>query len=74
MSTMDKINDLLARKKALEEGGGAARIARQHEAGKLTARERLEKLFDENSFVEVDPFVETRAIDFDMQKKKVPGD
>ncbi len=74
MGTIEKINDLLVRKQALEAGGGADKIAKQHESGKLTARERLEKLFDENSFVEVDAFVETRAIDFDMQKKKVPGD
>ncbi len=74
MGTIDNINDLHVRKQALEAGGGAGRIARQHEAGKLTARERLDKLFDEDSFVEVDAFVETRAIDFDMQKKKVPGD
>jgi len=71
---MEKINELRIRRQALEEGGGAERIAKQHESGKLTARERLEKLFDENSFVEVDAFVETRAIDFDMQRKKVPGD
>ncbi len=74
MGTIEKINDLLVRKQAVEAGGGAERIAKQHEAGKLTARERLEKLFDPDSFVEVDAFVETRAIDFDMQKKKVPGD
>jgi acetyl-CoA carboxylase carboxyltransferase component len=40
----------------------------------LTARERLISLFDENTFVEVDAFVETRGIDFDLQKKKVAGD
>ena len=74
MGTIEKINDLHVRKQAIEAGGGTKRIARQHEAGKLTARERLDKLFDENSFVEVDAFVETRAIDFDMQKKKIPGD
>lgn len=74
MGTIEKINDLHVRKQAIEAGGGAERIAKQHESGKLTARERLDKLFDENSFVEVDAFVETRAIDFDMQKKKVPGD
>ncbi len=74
MGTMEKINDLHVRKQAVEAGGGADKIAKQHEAGKLTARERLEKLFDQDSFVEVDAFVETRAIDFDMQKKKVPGD
>lgn len=74
MGTSEKINDLHSRKAAAEAGGGADKIAKQHESGKLTARERLEKLFDSNSFVEIDAFVETRAIDFDMQKKKVPGD
>ncbi len=74
MGTFEKINDLHIRKERLEAGGGADKIAKQHESGKLSARERLEKLFDSNSFVEMDAFVETRAIDFDMQKKKVPGD
>ena len=55
-------------------GGGEEKIKKQHEAGKMTARERINALFDENSFVEIDAFVETRGIDFDMQKKKVPGD
>lgn len=74
MGTNEKINDLLVRKEVVEAGGGAGKIAKQHESGKLTARERLEKLFDINSFVEIGAFVETRAIDFDMQKKKTPGD
>ena len=74
MNTTDKINQLLKKKEAIELGGGADSVAKQHESGKLTARERLSLLFDEKSFVEVDAFVETRAIDFDMQKKKVPGD
>jgi methylmalonyl-CoA decarboxylase subunit alpha len=74
MGTIEKINNLHVRKEKLEAGGGADKIAKQHESGKLSARERLEKLFDSNSFVEIDAFVETRAIDFDMQKKKVPGD
>lgn len=74
MATIDKINELHSRKEKLELGGGADKVAKQHESGKMTARERLEKLFDPNTFVEIDAFVETRAIDFDMQKKKVPGD
>lgn len=74
METIEKINDLHVRKQAAEAGGGAEKIKKQHDSGKLTARERLEKLFDRGSFVEIDPFVETRAIDFDMQKKKIPGD
>jgi acetyl-CoA carboxylase carboxyltransferase component len=74
MATIDKINELHIKKEKVEQGGGSARIAKQHEAGKLTARERLEKLFDSNSFVEIDAFVETRSIEFNMQKKKVSGD
>lgn len=74
MATYDKVNDLRNRKDRLKQGGGEARIAKQHQAGKKTARERLALLLDEGSFVEMDAFVETRGIDFDMQKKKVPGD
>ena len=74
MATIDKINLLHSKKEKLEQGGGADKIAKQHESGKMTARERIDKLFDSNTFVEIDAFVETRAIDFDMQKKKVSGD
>jgi len=74
MDTINKINQLHERKGKIEQGGGPEKIAKQHEAGKLTARERIKKLFDENSFVEIDAFVETRSIEFDMQKKKVSGD
>ena len=74
MAAMDKINQLREMKDRIEQGGGADRIAKQHEAGKMTARERLNLLFDENSFVEIDAFVETRSTEFDMQKKKVSGD
>lgn len=74
MDINTKIDDLHTRQSAIETGGGAGKIARQHESGKFTARERLNKLFDIDSFVEIDAFVETRAIDFDMQKKKIPGD
>src|SRR5437764_1326737 len=56
------------------EGGGAARIAKQHEAGKLTARERIDLLLDPGSFVELDRFVVHRCTDFDMDKNKVLGD
>ncbi|HBN84444.1 MAG TPA: methylmalonyl-CoA carboxyltransferase, partial [Clostridiales bacterium] len=74
MTFVDKINDLQDKKQKLELGGGKERIATQHEKGKLTARERINKLFDEGSFVEVGTFAETSCIDFDMQKKKAPGD
>jgi propionyl-CoA carboxylase beta chain len=55
-------------------GGGQARIDKQHEAGKLTARERIELLCDPGSFVEIDRLVQHRCTDFDMQKQKVLGD
>ncbi|HTJ81003.1 MAG TPA: acyl-CoA carboxylase subunit beta [Polyangiaceae bacterium] len=55
-------------------GGGQARIDKQHEAGKLTARERVELLCDPGTFVEIDRFVQHRCTDFDMDKQKVPGD
>ena len=61
------------RKKALE-GGGEERIKKQHEKGKLTARERIEKLLDEGTFVEIGTFAESRATDFGMEKKRFPGD
>lgn len=59
--------------KALE-AGGPARIARQHEAGKLTARERIELLLDPGTFVEMDRFVVHRCTDFGMDKQKILGD
>ena len=74
MDRVDRISLLHEKKAQLEQGGGAEKITKQHESGKMTARERIEALFDENSFVEIDAFVETKGIDFDMQKKKVPGD
>ncbi|WP_422449229.1 acyl-CoA carboxylase subunit beta, partial [Thermoanaerobacterium sp. DL9XJH110] len=55
-------------------GGGEKRIAKQHESGKLTARERIEKLLDKGSFVEIDAFVEHRCIEFDMAETKAPGE
>jgi acetyl-CoA carboxylase carboxyltransferase component len=74
MTTYDKINDLRQRRERILQGGGEERIAKQHQAGKRTARERLELLLDEGSFVEMDAFVETRGTDFDLQQKKVAGD
>src|ERR1700677_580199 len=67
--------DRLARLNALaEEGGGAERTDKQHQAGKLTARERLAGLLDEGSFGEMDKFVTHRAADFGMAEKKILGD
>ena len=61
------------REKALL-GGGQNKIDKQHAAGKLTARERIEILLDPGTFVEVDGFLESRIDDFDLDKRRVPGD
>lgn len=71
---VEKINELRARRNEIEMGGGQEQIENQHLKGKMTARERLEKLFDEGSFVEIGAFIESRSIDFGMQDKKLPGD
>jgi propionyl-CoA carboxylase beta chain len=62
------------KREAARQGGGEKRIAQQHEKGKLTARERLELLFDPGSFEEWGMFVEHRSHDFGMEKQKIPGD
>ncbi|MEO9482060.1 MAG: acyl-CoA carboxylase subunit beta [Ekhidna sp.] len=56
------------------KGGGEDRIAKQHEKGKLTARERIDLLLDEGSFEEIGKFVTHRATDFGMDKQKILGD
>ncbi len=72
---MHEIIEKLEKKRAqAKQGGGAARIATQHDKGKLTARERIEVLLDQGSFEEWDIFVEHRCTDFDMQNKTIPGD
>ena len=63
-----------AMNESAERGGGEERIARQHEAGKLTARERIDLFLDPGSFVEVDKFKTHRSADFGMEKQKIPGD
>jgi propionyl-CoA carboxylase beta chain len=70
----DIIRELERRREAAYKGGGEKRIEAQHARGKLTARERLEILLDENSFEEFDTFVEHRSTDFGMEKTRVPGD
>lgn len=70
----DKIALLEQKEKEAELGGGADRIQKQHEMGKLTARERINLLLDKNTFTELDKFVVHRCTDFDMDKKKILGD
>jgi acetyl-CoA carboxylase carboxyltransferase component len=74
MASSDKIVELYRRKEAVEAGGGINAIEKQHERGKLTARERINMLLDSGSFVEMDVFVETRSAEFGMDKKRIPGD
>src|SRR5881394_982792 len=73
--TMREKLDLLERRIAeSEQGGGAARVKAQHAKGKLSARERLDLLLDEGSFVELDSFVVHRSTDFGLENQKVYGD
>ncbi len=71
MSSLDVLYERLKRSK---EGGGEARIKRQHDAGKLTARERIDMLLDRGSFTEIDTFVVHECPHFGMDKRKIPGD
>jgi propionyl-CoA carboxylase beta chain len=67
--------EILARlEKQAELGGGEARLRRQHESGKLTARERMEILFDPGTFEEFDKLVTHRCRDFGMEDQVIPGD
>ncbi len=74
MSIEGKIKRLEELNEAALLGGGQDRIERQHKAGKLTARERLELLFDPGTFAEIDKFVTHRCTDFGMAEQKIPGD
>jgi len=71
---MDKLEQLRGFKAEIARGGGEKKIEGQHAKGKLTARERLDILFDKDSFVEIDTFVSHRCPNFDMPEKKFHGD
>ncbi len=70
----DKIKDLKERQKKILEMGGQKAVAKQHEKGKLTARERIGLLFDAGTFREIDMFVKHRCVNFDMQTVDIPSD
>ena len=70
----DKIDLMNKKKEHIRLGGGQKRIDSQHDKGKLTARERLNLLFDEDSFVELDMFVKHRCTNFGQDKKELPGE
>ena len=71
---MDRRDILRDLERRAEQGGGEARLRRQHEAGKLTSRERMELLFDPGTFEEIDQLVTHRCLDFGMADQIVPGD
>lgn len=71
---MSKIEELRQRREKIQQGGGAKRIEAQHAKGKLTARERLNLLFDPGTFVELDAFVVHRCSNFDMAGTEAPGE
>ena len=71
---MDPISVLDDLERRAELGGGEDRMRRQHEGGKLTARERIDLLFDAGTFEEVDKLVTHRCLDFGMADQLVPGD
>jgi len=70
----DRIDELRKRNAEAEEGGGAERREREHKAGKLSARERIDLLLDEGSFEELDKFVRHHCQDFGMEEQRPLGD
>lgn len=70
----ERLEDLRQRKEKIRAGGGEKRIQKQHEKGKLTARERINLLFDEGSFVEIDAHMKHRCVNFGMEKVDAPAE
>ncbi len=70
----DKIEQVKSLREKALAGGGPARVDKQHQSGKLTARERIELLLDPGSFVEVNGMIESRIDDFGLDKRRYPGD
>lgn len=73
-TVQEKIDLMNAKKEHIMQGGGQARIEKQHAKGKQTARERINKLFDEGTFVELDMFMKHRCTNFGQDKKELPGE
>ncbi|MBB5336635.1 methylmalonyl-CoA decarboxylase subunit alpha [Pectinatus brassicae] len=75
MATVQERIDLMNEKREhIMQGGGAKRVEKQHAKGKLTARERIDLLFDEGTFVELDQFVKHRCTNFGQEKKDLPAE
>ncbi len=73
-SPEDPVEELRRRREAAHLGGGEDRIERQHARGKMTARERIDYFLDDDTFRELDTFVEHQSTNFDMAEKTYPGD
>ena len=73
-TVQEKIALMNAKKEHIMQGGGQARIDKQHQKGKMTARERIQMLFDEGTFVELDMFMKHRCTNFGQEKKELPGE
>src|SRR6266853_88960 len=71
---LSKLDQLREREQRAEAGGGSARVEKQHAAGKMTARERVDFLLDDATFQEFDRLVEHRSQDFGMENEIYPGD
>src|SRR5690625_2116691 len=74
MDIFDKINELYDKRRQVELGGGDERIKRQHERGKMTARERIDYLLDKDTFVELNPFIQHRETNFGMDQSNPDGE
>src|SRR5688500_19567784 len=74
MTMRDKLEHLEELRREAEQGGGPERVKAQHDRGKLSARERLDLLLDEGSFVEFDRFVTHRTVGFGLENQKYLGD
>ncbi|HIA72943.1 MAG TPA: methylmalonyl-CoA carboxyltransferase, partial [Gemmatimonadetes bacterium] len=74
MSIHEKLEKLQKLRRSAEIGGGEERLSAQRERGKLSARERLDLLLDEHSFIELDRFITHRSTEFGLDEKKILGD
>ena len=70
----ERLERLLEESRRIEQGGGKERIEKQHKSGKLSARERIDLLLDQGSFIEIDKFVKHRSTNFSMDKVDAPSD
>lgn len=74
MASDKKVERLKQKRKEAQKGGGEERIQKQHDKGKLTARERIDILLDKGSFEEIDPYVKHRSHKFGLEDKRIDGD